>query len=165
MLLLAVRIIPARAGSRLCEPSKLVPARDHPRARGEQELRRHASGTGAGSSPRARGAVYTIVALKAEGGIIPARAGSRPMSPWERYVCGDHPRARGEQKQTDSHEMPPLGSSPRARGAGARFRTVAPTCGIIPARAGSRWHGRLSAAIGQDHPRARGEQTRLCCGG
>ena len=111
-----------------------------------------------GSSPRARGAAISASHSARCGGIIPARAGSRPCERIKIEQVGDHPRARGEQASCGPTIRWPRGSSPRARGAGGLGRNQALPQGIIPARAGSRWSGSESSFTAGDHPRARGEQ-------
>ncbi len=51
------------------------------------------------------------------------------------------------------------GSSPRARGAGRRLATSAPTLGLIPAGAGSGWPGPSPPRPPRAHPRGRGERA------
>ena len=53
--------------------------------------------TGAGSSPRARGAAPPEAPQVLWPGIIPARAGSRTKVHSRQPRLKDHPRARGEQ--------------------------------------------------------------------
>ena len=71
-------IIPARAGSSV--PSRRGQTRswDHPRTRGEQTDEPFGADLMRGSSPHARGAVVADIEANQLGGIIPARAGSRP---------------------------------------------------------------------------------------
>ena len=111
-----------------------------------------------GSSPRVRGAVIRLSAELRPHGIIPARAGSRgracETTTWRR----DHPRACGEQGQSQPSDPRSEGSSPRVRGAVSICPDWRTRVGIIPARAGSSCPRGRSRASRRDHPRAYGEQ-------
>ncbi len=121
-----IGIIPACAGSRTCPlPLSGLPW-DHPRVRGEQEVRSVLRAQVRGSSPRARGAGCAPRCGHRAGGIIPACAGSRCRTARTGPRGWDHPRVRGEQSATTSVVGVDLGSSPRARGA------VFLTCNAIP---------------------------------
>ena len=74
---ITLRIIPARAGSRMLFDWKRAGTEDHPRACGEQGRRRMSDWSNRGSSPRVRGAVSCTASSAGALGIIPARAGSR----------------------------------------------------------------------------------------
>ena len=90
-------IIPARAGSRTRKARGIGSSRDHPRACGEQQRLETMAATSQGSSPRVRGAARRRPCRSPRPGIIPARAGSRPIClAWGR-CSWDHPRACGEQ--------------------------------------------------------------------
>ena len=151
-------IIPARAGSRISMLRALIIGRDHPRACGEQPSCAPKSTMRMGSSPRVRGAGETAGQGIDGGGIIPARAGSRP-APW-RWSSGrrDHPRACGEQVDWPAVAPRSLGSSPRVRGAVPEGHRPRQGPGIIPARAGSRIVENRYCHLRRDHPRACGEQ-------
>ena len=114
-----------------------------------------------GSSPRVRGAVIRLSAELRPHGIIPARAGSRgracETTTWRR----DHPRACGEQGQSQPSVNRSEGSSPRVRGAVFGGLSNLNGRGIIPARAGSRPSPCGRSGRSRDHPRACGEQQRL----
>ena len=69
-------IIPACAGSTSTGGRRPCRCRDHPRMRGEHNSTRTESPTSTGSSPHARGAHDLGVHVVAQGGIIPACAGS-----------------------------------------------------------------------------------------
>ena len=70
-------IIPARAGNSFQFRVRTIDTRDHPRACGEQYFRQYGKTWYEGSSPRVRGTVRQVLAVRAGGGIIPARAGNR----------------------------------------------------------------------------------------
>ena len=90
-------IIPARAGSRITGLRTCRHRRDHPRACGEQNEFGSLFPCSQGSSPRVRGAEPRDEDGRDDGGIIPARAGSRAPSRGGRRRYRDHPRACGEQ--------------------------------------------------------------------
>ena len=96
-------IIPACAGStgRIC--SSLESAWDHPRMRGEHNVRRYPHVQPLGSSPHARGAQSGIVFVQATNGIIPACAGSTHADR-NRILTkhGSSPHARGALTQTET---------------------------------------------------------------
>ena len=69
-------IIPAYAGSTRTCRSSAKSCRDHPRVCGEHRCAHVTDTTGAGSSPRMRGARIPVEHLRAWVGIIPAYAGS-----------------------------------------------------------------------------------------
>ena len=73
----------------------------------------------------------------------------------------DHPRARGEQVLDLEAGQSAEGSSPRARGAAQPQIARLTAYRIIPARAGSRVAPQLCRGAQTEHPRARGEQSRL----
>ena len=113
----AVRIIPADAGSTTCLSSLLRYRQDHPRGCGEHSARSKLGNPVNGSSPRMRGA--PPVGLPGDGppGIIPADAGSTDAyakAHWERQ---DHPRGCGEHFLPAHDFSLSWGSSPRMRGA------------------------------------------------
>ena len=132
------RIIPARAGSRGLQWCSMSWHWDHPRACGEQTGLIVKGSLDEGSSPRVRGAVLDVPDVRAESGIIPARAGSRTPAPRSCSRRWDHPRACGEQQRRRSWRIVYPGSSPRVRGAATSTRGREAARGIIPARAGSR---------------------------
>ena len=110
---------------------------DHPRACGEQRNSGTMDGLLSGSSPRVRGADWSIHDAVEEGGIIPARAGSSVGLDGADSVLEDHPRACGEQGAVRYKDRTQTGSSPRVRGAVPVNPLDRPVNRIIPARAGS----------------------------
>ena len=159
--LLAVRIIPADAGSTFLRIAKARTLGDHPRGCGEHSTGCSKPRLRQGSSPRMRGAQNNDRKLMAQVRIIPADAGSTSYrrlttrSPW------DHPRGCGEHpNQVAVNEMQ-QGSSPRMRGAPALKAGCRYVGRIIPADAGStRAVYHPIAALG-DHPRGCGEHGFL----
>ncbi len=154
-------IIPACAGSSRCSPPRASCWGDHPRACGEQAVSDEADRDVTGSSPRVRGAAVKRPQQRREGGIIPARAGSRIPYEWVDGPKRDHPRAYGEQLNGEDPVKQAEGSSPRVRGAGLPAARGDQQEGIIPARAGSRAQPDYPRRYVWDHPRACGEQPGM----
>ena len=90
-----------------------------------------------GSSPHARGALFTLFYFAAAGGIIPACAGSTRMCLETWALKRDHPRMRGEHNFLTKWLGPAGGSSPHARGARICAYMHLYNFRIIPACAGS----------------------------
>ena len=152
-------IIPACAGS---TPPGLVASAltgDHPRVRGEHRSPPASMRRTRGSSPRARGAHPASGSADVVAGIIPACAGSTPRRAGRSVSWRDHPRVRGEHNSGPHVPGGTGGSSPRARGARSRARSVRSPRGIIPACAGSTAPDGARAQAGGDHPRVRGEHS------
>ena len=110
---------------------------DHPRMCGEHCEVVAPFVARVGSSPHVRGAHVRPCHIPPLGGIIPACAGSTPVS----LACGsagrDHPRMCGEHWKAPPMLTASVGSSPHVRGAPPVFRPPVSTFGIIPACAGS----------------------------
>jgi len=155
------RITPARAGSRQQRGSGFGLDSDHPRARGEQVYVVNRENVVWGSPPRARGAGDCSLIRSNMIGITPARAGSSVNIASSYRVSRDHPRARGEQKKSNLSNVSDRGSPPRARGAAEPDIPFADPPGITPARAGSSLVYFLTHLCYKDHPRARGEQSKI----
>ena len=114
-----------------------------------------------GSSPHARGALFGPTHRRAQGGIIPACAGSTLGTVEIAPRLQDHPRMRGEHALCGAPHTHVKGSSPHARGA-LRPRSVPRwRRGIIPACAGSTPAVSLASTPRADHPRMRGEHSCL----
>ena len=95
----AARIIPAYAGSTIIVPHFCATLGDHPRIRGEHELRTSLLTEVVGSSPHTRGAPGFVVKLTIAGRIIPAYAGSTGPGVFDPPRGRDHPRIRGEHSR------------------------------------------------------------------
>ena len=95
---LAVRIIPAYAGSTRSDVPHLHLTPDHPRIRGEHGLRLDLDEGGGGSSPHTRGAHQRAPVCERHQGIIPAYAGSTAGEGVDHRERRDHPRIRGEHE-------------------------------------------------------------------
>ena len=96
---------------------------------------------GRGSSPHTRGAHFEGI------------AGTLPIP--------DHPRIRGEHRDSGLLDIRDVGSSPHTRGARHRLVRRLLPARIIPAYAGSTRRGACRRQSPSDHPRIRGEHTRL----
>ena len=154
---LAVRIIPAYAGSTSGVYAQHSSAEDHPRIRGEHCRPWFIDSRGWGSSPHTRGAPGRAASARLHRGIIPAYAGSTPSPCYCGAARPDHPRIRGEHNLGEECSREGTGSSPHTRGAPQarlrrRFRAR-----IIPAYAGSTTASWIGDSSRTDHPRIRGE--------
>ena len=179
------RIIPAHAGSSKSRQVTSRQAWDHPRACGEQLVRRLPDVNLQGSSPRMRGAGPTRSLTSDSRRDHPRACGEQ----WLIWFCmsailGSSPRMRGAARrggraQQERRIIPahagsswPLsdapaetpGSSPRMWGAGHVKRPQGNRFRIIPAHAGSRSSGTGPTSGRRDHPRACGEQVVLASG-
>ena len=93
--------------------------------------------------------------------IIPAYAGSTKAVLSRPPGYQDHPRVCGEHAGIEQRARLPSGSSPRMRGALAKWRVSHLHPGIIPAYAGSTLSTSLTCHPTEDHPRVCGEH-RAC---
>ena len=155
------RIIPAYAGSTGRPLRRHGATRDHPRIRGEHDIPFQIHPNQHGSSPHTRGAREFGLRVPGIDGIIPAYAGSTYSVNRRDMRRKDHPRIRGE------HSLPRVltpsspGSSPHTRGAPRHRQRVRFRGGIIPAYAGSTSRPDARECRYPDHPRIRGEHSRL----
>ena len=150
-------IIPAYAGSTSAAGVRARGRRDHPRIRGEHSCRQVELADRAGSSPHTRGAHPPTTRRARSERIIPAYAGSTRSSRFGVESCRDHPRIRGEHRETSLHVRLTIGSSPHTRGAPRLGKPHDNHSRIIPAYAGSTSPATTGAEPSQDHPRIRGE--------
>ena len=157
----AAGIIPACAGSTRHVRLQAQRPRDHPRMRGEHVWYQRGTPSSQGSSPHARGALNQKVLDSLGLGIIPACAGSTPTARKRSCDGRDHPRMRGEHVSPARAISAWRGSSPHARGAQDSRGFTASQSGIIPACAGSTAEGGRAQRHHEDHPRMRGEHSRV----
>ena len=152
------RITPACAGK--SSPGSLPPSpsEDHPRVRGEKLRAARAAPRPLGSPPRARGKAIEGRNNISRHGITPACAGKSPPQQLSAHRFRDHPRVRGEKRETEGLMRDGAGSPPRARGKAADHRLSRQERGITPACAGKRAGGVRKCFGEGDHPRVRGEK-------
>ena len=109
-------LIPARAGNTAAHSQAVQPGRAHPRSRGEHQDGHTPVGTVEGSSPLARGTLFSGKPRAATRGLIPARAGNTLELTRRRTPGWAHPRSRGEHFWNTRASGVFPGSSPLARG-------------------------------------------------
>ena len=150
-------LIPARAGKTPHGPTSGRYSGAHPRAGGENGPPDRGGPSPAGSSPRGRGKRQGLGVRRANGGLIPARAG-KTSGPW-RSSCQwwAHPRAGGENPTFAAKSPKCAGSSPRGRGKPCAYTATWTFKRLIPARAGKTPVGFFCRSVGAAHPRAGGE--------
>ena len=113
-----------------------------------------------GSSPLARGLLYTLSMTFTAKRIIPARAGFTASCITKDPNTPDHPRSRGVYHFSISFSPWTMGSSPLARGLLVRYPFHRDVDGIIPARAGFTERNSINEFAPTDHPRSRGVYLR-----
>ena len=130
---------------------------DHPRACGENCVNLDNLRRIPGSPPRMRGKRVRGSQNLQERRITPAHAGKTPCLI---YMCRDnedHPRACGENLQSDCCTAAERGSPPRMRGKHTVYFMSSDKPRITPAHAGKTISFRFMLSVCQDHPRACGE--------
>jgi len=133
----STRITPERAGNTLARRRLGRRQMDHPRARGEYELRPVVGGAIPGSPPSARGILSLTLFLNGYKGITPERAGNTALNWLLQKGKEDHPRARGEYGTVSPRRKSPRGSPPSARGILSEYIRKRLMFGITPERAGN----------------------------
>ncbi len=152
-----IGIIPAYAGNTQSNTMRGASVWDHPRVCGEHGDNNEESIEDLGSSPRMRGTPYRQPVLAHGAGIIPAYAGNTRLQRYQHERCRDHPRVCGEHCEGLFVASGDVGSSPRMRGAPARYCASRSNAGIIPAYAGNTSTTRARRCLPRDHPRVCGE--------
>ena len=109
-----------------------------------------------GSSPLARGLRPRPRPIRADPGIIPARAGFTVSASTSTQPATDHPRSRGVYAMEKGEITAEEGSSPLARGLQSVLLVTARCARIIPARAGFTGRRGRRRRTCRDHPRSRG---------
>ena len=156
-----MRLIPALAGKTCNQPTQPTAPTAHPRAGGENDVRRGLDGEQRGSSPRWRGKRGIQRGSAEPRRLIPALAGKTGLYYTSRAMYRAHPRAGGENAWKLKGKAIVSGSSPRWRGklaVGARRR---PMLRLIPALAGKTPCRRPPRRILPAHPRAGGENVMM----
>ena len=131
---------PARAGFTSDDGPDGCRRWDHPRSRGVYASFGASHAEDGGSSPLARGLLFSDPGLGQAVRIIPARAGFTSRSLAAPQRAADHPRSRGVYAAADP---------------GADLAV-----GIIPARAGFTGTAAGAGGVPRDHPRSRGVYLR-----
>gem|GEM_PF-1153172 len=114
----------------------------HPRAGGDDIFGAFLSVLDTGSSPRWRGRPNHPPRHSSALGLIPALAGTTPLSARVTSWSRAHPRAGGDDMFTHSASSRTGGSSPRWRGRLRDVRCPRRLCGLIPALAGTTLTGK-----------------------
>ena len=130
-------IIPALAGNTPALGLGRLPKPDHPRSRGEYRPGKRLNCSSTGSSPLSRGIRNQGHDSQRRRRIIPALAGNTPPQRRQHHPHQDHPRSRGEYR--NSSIWPVI------------------FVWIIPALAGNTRYARQNVLPVADHPRSRGE--------
>ena len=115
----------------------------------------------AGSSPLSRGILYPGEPQKVHTWIIPALAGNTRLPARTGAPQPDHPRSRGEYRSPGTTYDPTTGSSPLSRGILGEYGLMTQIQGIIPALAGNTRIMATPYPNVTDHPRSRGEYSRI----
>ena len=156
---MTARNIPAHAGKTHASEACHTICPEHPRARGENHSSQLMACHVTGTSPRTRGKPFVTVDGVPRNRNIPAHAGKTGCTILARMLCGEHPRARGENPHSLSMRGTTCGTSPRTRGK----RSAAGIGGAgnrnIPAHAGKTEMRFYRREDDREHPRARGENS------
>ena len=161
LLLVVIRLIPARAGNTPDAFLTVTRCAAHPRSRGEHTCVGCGSRRGCGSSPLARGTPAPCRDQDCAARLIPARAGNTAVRPGSRTGAAAHPRSRGEHYAAGDDYLGHFGSSPLARGTHLTRGRAATRLRLIPARAGNTLRQPCTTCAYPAHPRSRGEHTNL----
>ena len=128
--------IPAHAGKTTSEFTVVKSEEEHPRARGENCENSKTPRPGRGTSPRTRGKPpHSALTLRYSRN-IPAHAGKTLCSKTSGSKKAEHPRARGENGNTDRSAGMRSGTSPRTRGKRITPQSTEWRIRNIPAHAG-----------------------------
>ena len=152
------RITPAHAGTRSHFPPTARSARDHPRTRGDKDFTKSIHQNPVGSPPHTRGQGVGRREDHGGGRITPAHAGTRPCGARPLWCPTDHPRTRGDKKDSYSLFIPPIGSPPHTRGQVTFKGLEEYELWITPAHAGTSQRHGIWGKIPKDHPRTRGDK-------
>ena len=154
-------ITPACAGTAPRVSTTTIRAWDHPRVRGDRDLRIGWGLSGGGSPPRARGPLRGCAGRRVGAGITPACAGTAPSRACRPSWTRDHPRVRGDRTSPSPRTRARRGSPPRARGPLCAVQGGPDDHGITPACAGTAVPCTPGTSGPGDHPRVRGDRYGL----
>ena len=134
--------------------------KEHPRARGENQVLWPLCLSIIGTSPRTRGKLEVCHFFGMEVRNIPAHAGKTAAETFLATGTEEHPRARGENLGFEFPKSVVVGTSPRTRGKPRRRSWLHHRRRNIPAHAGKT--GAVPCVFERtwEHPRARGENIR-----
>ena len=154
-------ITPACAGKTVPEKRPQVHLPDHPRMRGEDTRCASCPFSSLGSPPHARGRRRSCQRGFGRCGITPACAGKTNYDEHILRKDTDHPRMRGEDTLPTLFSTTSSGSPPHARGRLNEIASSVREVRITPACAGKTQRFRFVAGASVDHPRMRGEDSRI----
>ena len=155
------RITPAYAGTTFSYIVVVYFHQDHPRLRGDHSSPGDGRDALAGSPPLTRGPRVPPDKAPRAMGITPAYAGTTKASEMMSDDTQDHPRLRGDHEGTGQGTQSSPGSPPLTRGPrisrNRRWRCPR----ITPAYAGTTHRDCVDVGAAEDHPRLRGDHTKL----
>jgi len=151
------RKIPARAGTSEGGSRNGNPAREDPRAGGDDADVTMTPAISTGRSPRGRGRHRHAVAPGDDVGKIPARAGTRRREQSSTTGRGEDPRTGGDDVQSAEDAVRAFGRSPRGRGRARVRASRVSSLRKIPARAGTTTGRRRGGSAAPEDPRAGGD--------
>ena len=150
------RSIPAYAGEPRWRPSIRFWWRVYPRVCGGTHNRRAVAPSVSGLSPRMRGNLVCLLAVRAVGRSIPAYAGEPRWRPSIRFWWRVYPRVCGGTGPPPAPARAVRGLSPRMRGNPDVLGRGEPAPGSIPAYAGEPASSRRNSAVRSVYPRVCG---------
>ncbi len=153
------RFIPACAGNTNGAADTSTRMAVHPRVRGEHHPAGHGGMQAGGSSPRARGTLFSVLADIPSVRFIPACAGNTGWAGQDWDTATVHPRVRGEHSMALRISRSWRGSSPRARGTQRQDGHAGLLARFIPACAGNTCTVIQVSTDAPVHPRVRGEHS------
>ena len=174
------RNTPARAGTTIPDTTmdRVVP--EHPRAGGDDRNASHDGPEVPGTPPRGRGRRGRGRASRHLSGNTPARAettpvinvgtadvvgtpprgrGTTPTGADGMGVGTEHPRAGGDDRNTDPVRPCRFGTPPRGRGRHVTFHASMGVPGTPPRGRGTTWRWRSRTSVPTEHPRAGGDDS------
>ena len=159
------RFIPACAGNGCRQPQRRERESVHPRVCGERSVNDIPEMRKAGSSPRVRGTVESIIPETKDTRFIPACAGNGANFRLKFQKMPVHPRVCGERYPLDTETARSAGSSPRVRGTDGLRSLGQLLDRFIPACAGNGFRYWAKNCRIPVHPRVCGERESLVCRG
>ena len=158
---LVPRITPAYAGTTGTIWPSVPYHTDHPRLRGDHIMNFCKCFRYKGSPPLTRGPPCKVSTDCLVAGITPAYAGTTISMQESNGFSRDHPRLRGDHCLFTSVSLAPLGSPPLTRGPRGIIGLFSKLSRITPAYAGTTSDEEVEENMGRDHPRLRGDHTKL----